>query len=121
MTTTERWVQPDAIPRTPSRLETFLDAVEGGLETVKRTRTVADAAQRVQWERSPRPAPEVSRRAVGGPPSDPTADIVLDPGRLAVRASLRTADRHLLKALVHLRAAEGALTRGMSRWEGPEG
>lgn len=92
-------------------------------------RTVADEALRlmlalntadeIQWERSPVPQPreDTTQRASGGH-GDPTADIVLDPRRLAVRGAVVAAEESLKNAVRALRDARRDVEHAVAIWNG---
>jgi hypothetical protein len=95
-------------------------------ETVKATAAEAlqivrllDAASGIQWEASPVPKPreDTTQRAKGGH-GDPTADIVTDPRRLAVREAVTDAERALTQHLAILRHTRHELARAVEVWNG---
>lgn len=72
-----------------------------------------------QWEASPRPKPreDTAQRAKGGH-GDPTADIVLDDRRLALREAVKDAEQSLKMHLAALRIAEENLEAALAGWNG---
>lgn len=73
-----------------------------------------------QWEASPVPKPreDTSQRAIGGRPSDPTADTVLDARRLSVRDGVSRAERILEFAARSLTERREALEAALRRYDG---
>lgn len=73
----------------------------------------------IQWEAAPVPKPreDTTQRASGGH-GDPTADIVGDPRRLAVRDAVRAAELALTRAADELRRARVNVDRSVEAWNG---
>ncbi|WP_166139587.1 DUF7169 domain-containing protein [Nocardioides ochotonae] len=78
-----------------------------------------DAAAR-QWSASPVPRPreDTTERATGGPASDPTADTVLDPRRLAVRDTVARSRQVLRETVDRVHAVRVAMTLAVDRYDG---
>ncbi|WNN93693.1 hypothetical protein SEA_CALLINALLBARBZ_43 [Arthrobacter phage CallinAllBarbz] len=78
-----------------------------------------DAAEAVQWEKSPIPSPreDTSSRSSGGY-SNPTADITLDPRRLAVRESVKLAEEVAATAARELTSRARSVLDAVDRWQG---
>lgn len=76
----------------------------------------------IQWEAAPVPKPreDTTQRASGGH-GDPTADIVTDPRRLAVRDAVRAAELALTRAADELRRARVNVDRSVEAWNGETG
>lgn len=91
--------------------------IRAELETI--LAELEDARAR-QWDPSPAPRPreDTSQRSVGGAPSDPTADTVLDARRLAVRDAVSRAERVLAFAAQSLRERREALELAVRRYDG---
>lgn len=88
-------------------------------EEALRLAVALNAAEHIQWERSPVPAPrdDTTQRATGGH-GDPTGDIVLDPRRMALREAVRDAERLLTENARALRRARLNLLDAVDRWNG---
>lgn len=73
-----------------------------------------------RWDPSPMPRPreDTSQRAIGGAPSDPTADTVLDARRLAVSDAVSRAENVLAYAAKSLRERREALELAVRRYDG---
>lgn len=73
-----------------------------------------------QWDPSPvaRPREDTSQRSIGGAPSDPTSDTVLDARRLAVSDAVSRAERVLEHAARALRERREALDLAVRRYDG---
>lgn len=73
-----------------------------------------------QWTTSPVPRPreEEERRSIGDLPSDPTADVALDPRRLAVRDTVLRSRFALRDAAVALRGVRLAMERNLAWYDG---
>lgn len=101
------------------RLDALARVIEKEAEALK---DVLPAALARQWSASPVPRPreDTPQRASGERPSDPTADTVLDPRRLAVRGTVIRAERVLLDAAAALRAARLAVVRAVETFDGEE-
>ncbi|UJQ87181.1 hypothetical protein SEA_BAILEYBLU_43 [Arthrobacter phage BaileyBlu] len=78
-----------------------------------------DAADAVQWEKSPIPAPreDTSSRSSGGY-SNPTADTTLDARRLAVRESVKRAEVVAATAARELTSTAQIVLDTVDRWQG---
>ena len=79
-------------------------------------------AAAIQWNKSParrgRPKEDTTERSLGGPPSDPTADVVLDDARLHVRDAVQRAET-LLTQIEHASARLAAdLEKAIAGWVG---
>jgi hypothetical protein len=76
-------------------------------------------ADDVQWQRSivPQPRDDTSERARGGH-SDPTADIVADERRLALRAQVVAGQILLESATRAMLAVSRRLERALEKWNG---
>ena len=76
----------------------------------------------MQWEKAPmtKPTPRVDteERSKGGPISDPTADIVGDERRLAVRAEVQRAESLVRRARLGFVTITRGLDRAVRAWEG---
>lgn len=98
------------------QLEAMLDLLHGEVSTLE---TLLPDALARQWSASPVPKPreDTAQRASGGRPN-PTADIVLDDRRLAVRESVERSRRALRDAAVAVRGTRLALERAISRFDG---
>lgn len=71
----------------------------------------------LQWEAAPQVRErEVDRAASGGGHGDPTASVVLDDRRLAVRAALKEAELALKRSCHVIRMAEVAVTKSIDSW-----
>lgn len=73
-----------------------------------------------QWLASPAPRPreDTPQRSTGDRPSDPTADTVLDPRRLAVSDAVSRAERVLEHAAHALTERRRALESAIARYDG---
>lgn len=91
-------------------------------ETEALHRLIPGASDR-QWSASPVPRPreDTSERSSGDRPADPTADVVLDARRLALRAEVIRSERSLREAAIRLRAARKGLDRAIARFDGEGG
>lgn len=89
------------------------------LEVIVKLGRALDAAKAVQWDRSPVPTSreEGSSRALGGY-SNPTADITLDPRRLAVREAVEAAELKIQNTAASLREEIAPLLATVERWQG---
>lgn len=83
-------------------------------------RTLAEqcwSAVELQWEAGPvEQAREVDRVAASGLHGDPTASVVLDGRRLAVRDALHTAELALKRSCHVIRMAEVEVTKSVDSW-----
>lgn len=79
-----------------------------------------DEALVCQWQASPAPRPreDTTERSKGGPPSDPTGDVVLDDRRLALRSAVDSAALSLRVAKAGLGGAHRRLEEALRAWEG---
>lgn len=79
-----------------------------------------DQAAALQWSASPVPKPrdDTAERSKGSPPSDPTADVVLDDRRLAVRAAVEDGARSLRVATAMVEASRQRVESAIGGWEG---
>lgn len=73
-----------------------------------------------QWEASPAPRPreDAGRSGSGDRPADPTAEIVLDARRLAVRQSVRDAEAILTEAAHRLTRVNAQMASAVARFDG---
>lgn len=77
------------------------------------------AATSRQWTASPVPRPrwDTTERATGQH-SDPVADTVADPRRLALRDTVQRSEKAIRDAAIALRAARRAMERALARYDG---
>jgi len=79
-------------------------------------------ARAIQWEKAParhdKPRNDTSERSIGAPPSDPTADVVLDQDRLAVRQAVTAAETFLRRVEIGATTIAEQLQRSIDAWEG---
>lgn len=78
-------------------------------------------ATAVQWDKAPvqaRPTWDTEEKSKGGPVADPTADIVLDERRTAVREAVQEAEALVWKLLVAVPAINEALDHSVEAWSG---
>lgn len=127
--TTSTATRPDEIE--PGTLGTLARLIEQ--ETTALLSGPMPEALARQWEGSPVPRPreDTAERSSGGRPANPTADIVLDGRRLAVRDAVKRADKTLKTVAwltrrveeVHadLVAARAQVERAVVRFDGEEG
>lgn len=101
----------------PTRIEAL--AVLITRETEALLTQVSEGVTR-QWEASPVPKPreDTGRTGSGDRPSDPTADTVADPRRLAVRETIIRSERVLRDAAIAVVATRKALARAVERFDG---
>lgn len=98
-----------------------LDAIVTGItEDLAALLEALPAAQARQWDKSPVPRlyDSEERRSVGSAPTDPTADVVLDARRLAVREAVMEASRALVSAQDHLHRTRRKLERAVAWFDG---
>lgn len=120
---TQRWVQPEKIrSRQDRRTQELLRRVTTLLERIPELHTLLTVAQEASEipGRRPTELDDPGIRSQGGPPSDLTYDVVTDSSRWMVSHAVKVSDRHLLRAIVHLQAAESVLVRALDRWDGVE-
>lgn len=98
-------------------IETFTRIIEE--EAAALAVLLPDAVER-QWTTSPVPRPrdEESRGVVGAEHSDPTADVALDPRRMAVRETVLRSRLALRDAAVALRGVRVAMERNLRWYDG---
>lgn len=91
------------------------------IETEALSRILPEAQER-QWDASPVPRPreDTPQRTTGDRPSDPTADVALDPRRLRLRETVDRADSALYDAAVRLVAVRQAMERAIDRFDGED-
>jgi hypothetical protein len=118
VTTPRRWTRADG-PEYDGRTVLMLKHLETRLARIPRLRVLLAGARECSdtYSGTATASEDAGRRAEGGPPSDPTYQRAVDPARWAARSAVRQADAHLLRAIVHLQAAEAVLTRGLARYE----
>lgn len=78
----------------------------------------------IQWDAAPRKPlgrDDTSERSKGDAVPDPTADIVADERRLAVRDAVRQAHGLLRRTLYDAAEARSSLDRAVAAWEGDDG
>lgn len=95
-----------------------LDRIRADLVELER---LLPAAWELQWTPAPhRPAPryDTEERGAGGPPSDPTADVVLDERRLRVRAAVQFAEALVRRIGAATTSARAGLESAIDAWEG---
>lgn len=87
-------------------------------EELTALRPLWDIATDVQWERAPADVvgTPLKRRAER---PDPTADIVCDEARLALRRQMVRSNEELAQALVHVRGVRRGLEIALSRYGVP--
>lgn len=76
--------------------------------------------EEMQWERSPAHLGEddgVRVANMSGAPADPTADIVTDPQRLALRSQVQRSESLVRHALVNITGVRRGLEIRMAGWE----
>ena len=98
-------------------ISTYVRIIE---EEVQRLKEAMPAAAERQWTTSPVPRArdEETRGAVGDRHSDPTADVAIDPRRLAVRDSVLRSRLALREAAVTLRGVRLAMERSLDWYDG---
>ena len=100
------------------------DSLRALAAVVKEARALAvllREADAVQWQPTPRKQAARVSRSVGGPPSDPTASVALDAGRLAVRAQVHASEAALVRAASTLRQQRVALAAIVNRHADTQG
>lgn len=78
----------------------------------------------IQWDAAPReplPREDTTERSVGDSVPDPTADVVGDERRLAVRDAVRSAHVLLRRTLQDAAEVRRKLDRAIVAWEGDTG
>lgn len=103
-------------PRADARIRAIIDEEVGALLTA------LPAARSRQWTASPVPRPreDTTERSHGGPPPNPTADLVLDPRRLALREAVVRAEHTLIALATRLADARRDLERATAAFDGAE-
>jgi len=98
---------------------TLPDALRAFAEEALRLASLLGQADEIQWQPSPTPKPreDTTERSKGGH-GDPTASIVADDRRLAVRAAVLQAEAAIEKATVDVQGASARLEHAIDRWTG---
>lgn len=88
-------------------------------ETSKLKAVMGEGSAR-QWQASPVPRPhfDTTERATGDRASDPTADVVMDLRRLAVRDTMERARHVLYETLLGVAGARRGLELAIERYDG---
>lgn len=91
-------------------------------EEVKHLLELLPEASARQWLAAPVPKPryDTDERSIGGAPGDPTADVALDPRRLAVRRLVRDSEKVLRDTAVRVRGVRRAMERTLDWYDGEE-
>lgn len=95
----------------PPTTSAVLDDMAADLAAVRQLLSAAVSAQYL-------PSLKPGRSASGSVP-DPTAELALDEGRLALRASVQLSTTRLIMAAQYLRLAREEVDNGLAAWEGP--
>lgn len=98
-------------------IDALVTTIQKEAETVREQYPQAIARQ---WEASPAPRPrdDVGRSATGARPADPTAEIVLDARRLAVRQTVKDAEALLRETAVRLTRINERIREAVARFDG---
>lgn len=95
------------------------DTLRAFAEDALRLASLLGQADEIQWQPSPTPKPreDTTERSKGGH-GDPTASIVADDRRLAVRVAVLKGEGAIEQAAAAVRSASADLEHAIDRWTG---